>query len=251
MVMLCKIVVATSIAKPDFMTPTCSVESSSGYNYCSNKLNIPYHIIIMPLYFSKNQIISPKKLESSSNQSIYNKLSTLTDGIIELHQHDSFTLESSSLTPTVWQNEAKSLKATLQTVHLNESVEIPSKYLPTVTTESQFIMIGYLQNLSFSEYNDRIPYTYLTSIVHDFFIHIQYYIVSIPQKILVAKFTTTGHSSTSTLILTSTESTTSNYSYSSNLINDAFYDLTNNINNYLTNTPIIPTKKIIINQLNH
>ncbi len=239
---LCNVVIALPINKCE-----SSCNDTPTIDCCKSNTNINYTITMMPLYFSKQQIISPPQLESNTNETIYNKLVTLPNNVKSLNEsiNCSFILEKTESSLTNWQNDASTLKNLLQNTHLHESIEIPTQYIPKQPIESQFIMIGYLQNLSFSEYNDRIPSTNLTSVIHDFLVHIQYYIISVPHGKLVAKFTITGHSSTSTLILNHAKSMVNNYYYSHNLINNAFYDLSNNVHNYLIANPLVPSKKPI------
>ena len=207
---------------------------------CTNSSeSIPsqYSIILMPFLFNKQQVLVPAQLESITKNIIYAQLARLANNLYILNESNqtiNFKLAESSL--IIWQTTPLFLTM-LQATNLHESINIPNKYFNSKSPTSipKFMLIGNLKNLSFSEYIDNIPYTNLVSILHDFSLEASFYLIKLPQGVLVNKFTATGHSGTSKLMLNNVTSKDENW-YSITLINEAFNNLIKDINLNLMST---------------
>jgi hypothetical protein len=191
--------------------------------------NILSTLIITPIFFLKNQIVLPNEFDESIRISIESKLNAGNN--LYNYQNKKFNIELAAFKNIPRSTQYVDLFNQIR--NINPPIEVKSEILKDIDKsliipDKSYLLIGQLEQLSFTQYIDYIEKNKTFSYINNLLIEVRYYIISLATKKYVYSFIATGDTSIAKI------GSPLNLDYDINqLITNLFFDLKSDTINHI------------------
>jgi hypothetical protein len=186
------------------------------------------YALFIPIITKDYQTVIDPTVESSTVAAVVNQIEQLPTIFSAHNQVANLVIETSTKRSLLSSSASDNLVARLKDLPVGESVVNLPRGL--TTGNYQYVILARLKSITINHNIDKIPDTQLISLIVEANLELEFYLISVPNALLVNKFSVAGHAGRANLILS--ESQVTNYNFQP-LFDDAFKDMLTSITNNL------------------
>lgn len=156
----------------------------------SNEIPI---VLVSPIFFSNSQIVLPNEFNENIKMVIETNL--YNGNYLDSYPHQQFILKLVAFKNIPSQNQYTNLFNQIR--NIEPPIEVQSELLQNIDesliiANKTYLLIGQLEQFSFTQYVDYIESNNATSYINNLLIQVRYYIISLTTKKYLGSFIATG-----------------------------------------------------------